>query len=765
MKRDETVENIEVGPKRVWRGMPRRWSLRQLDQARVQQLLVLFCSCAIIAIMILVISSMMASGQYPLGPMAMVDGLTILGLGLAIVLSLRKQAPHLQIILVCMSIPVNLLSEIMLVGTGAWVSILLIGLSPFMWGLLGSVSLTVVYTIALICFFNIYLAAHPEGSVLFLGSDQTFLTAVALSVIAVASALAAVLPRKITGAAYKSLNRSARQETVLKQRFAHYATLASDWHLEINEHGTITDFFGTGDATGKNWKSILFDWESQAEAFRQALQTRTAYTNIRATLRIGDLSRRVECHGEPIFHQTGEFAGYRVIAHDITDKAEAEERLKVLAMHDRLTGLRNRHAFNLAVEARQVREDQTGTAILCIDLDNFKHLNDRQGHTVGDTALRTLGERFLELEAAVSGMEVFRLGGDEFCALVDSEWDAGRMKEIAQQFAAAVSKPVAIEDRLLDLAASIGIAGTRSGTSLSSALERADAAVYEAKSLGGGQTIICDGDVEQRLERRLAIRRDLASAIAGGEISLHYQPIFEVRTGKLSGVEALARWTHPEYGNIPPDEFITVAEGSRAIIALGQHTLSLACRETLQWMERTGQELRLNVNVSPMEIMSDSFVSSLQGILERTGFPATLLEIEITERGMLEDIDLSRERLNTIRESGVAVSLDDFGTGHSSLSRLESLPVDRIKVDRSFFAQVGESKRIQQLLALISGISNIMGVEIVAEGIETEDQLHLVRIAGFSKAQGYLLGRPGRLENLPATQPEGVYASMRPSAK
>ena len=727
------------------------WSFSTLDQARVQQLLVIFSATAILVTTGFIVISMIAAGIYPFGVLAIVDAVTFTGLGLAILLAFRKQAPKLQVLLVCLSIPANLVTEIVMHGAGAWIGLLLLGLSPFMFGLFAPIWLSVIYTLGLVVFTNVYLLETPDVTVLFAGRDETFLTSIALSVIVLGSALAAILPKKVTGAAYKSMNRVAHKESILKERFAHYATMSSDWHFEIDTNGIVTDFFGTGDAVGQHWKSLLFDWENQADTFRAAVKTRSTFDAINANLRIGEVTRRVECTGQPIVDADGSFAGYRVIAHDITEKAEAEEKLKVLAMSDRLTGLKNRHAFTASLEAGNTHAECAETLVICIDLDNFKHLNDRQGHEAGDTALKELGARFRAFEDAIPGLEVFRLGGDEFCALLKISRDPIRLGWLADQFATAISRPIKIHDRLIDMAASIGAASTKASTTLSAALERADAAVYEAKSLGGGQSIVCEEDIQQRLDRRLAIRRDLSAAIQSGAIEMVYQPIFEVRTGELSGVEALARWTHPEYGPISPDEFITIAESSRAIVALGQHTLRLACTEALDWMTARNETLRLNVNVSPMEIMGEDFIDSLLSILDETGFPANLLELEITERGILEDLDVSRARLKTIRESGVTVALDDFGTGYSSLSRLESLPVDRIKVDRSFFAQAGENRRTQQLLALMSGIGSIMEVDIVAEGIETEDQLRLVRLAGFSKVQGYLLGRPGNLDELHAS--------------
>lgn len=753
---ETSFRDIEpVGPSRPLTG----WSLRNLDQARVHQLLVLFAATAILATMGVVISSMMVSGNYHAGPMPVIDTLTVLGLCLAILLAVRKQAPTLQLVLICMSMPANLFSEILLGGAGAWAALLLLGLSPFMWGLFAPVWLTILYSVGLISFFNIYLATASDGTILFDGQNETVLTALALSVICVTSALAAIVPRKITGTAYRSLKNAAHKESVLKQRFVDYAKLASDWHLEIDHDGRVKDFFGTGEAAGLYWHDIFSDWEGQATALKAALHGRKDFQKIKATFRTGTLCRLVECSGQPVFSEDGTFGGHRIVAHDITEKTEAQDKLTYLAMRDRLTGLKNRHAYNALIDSRQPgpgRPDSDATTVVAIDLDNFKQLNDRQGHAGGDAVLAVLGRRLLEFEGITPELEIFRLGGDEFCALLKTHAGPDRLAWLASRIEETISQPVDVDDRLIDLSASIGIACTSSSTTLAHALERADAAVYEAKSLGGGRVIIGEGEVQRRLDRRLAIRRDLGSAIASGEIFMHYQPIFEVHTGHLNGVEALARWTHPDYGIISPDEFIAIAEGSRDIIAMGQHTLRLSCAETLRWMEANGRSLRLNVNVSPVEMISDGFIGSLFCILRETGFPANLLELEITERGMLEDVEASRSVLNTLRAKGVTVSLDDFGTGYSSLSRLESLPVDRIKVDRSFFADSGENRRAQQLVALMSSISKVLDVEIVAEGIETRGQLDLVRLAGFAKVQGYLLGRPGSLEGLAAPDGHGT---------
>ena len=343
---------------------------------------------------------------------------------------------------------------------------------------------------------------------------------------------------------------------------------------------------------------------------------------------------------------------------------------------------------------------------------------------------------------------MFRIGGDEFCCVVGRAVNLDDISVLADRIRSLVSKPIAYDGRLIDVTASIGAAIGLQGESIADVLEQADAAVYEAKSQGGDSCVVPDAKVRQRLERRLSIHRDLMPAIDEGKIGLYYQPIVRVSDCQLVGVEALARWTHPKYGSINPSEFIEIAEASRHIIAFGQYVLRQACEDVLGWMSKSGDSIRLSVNVSPNELLSDGFSESVAEILQETGFPPHLLELEITERGVLRNIETSCKVIEVIREMGVTIALDDFGTGNSSLSRLEHLPVDRVKIDRSFFVRAEESDRARQILGILSGMSRVLDIKVIAEGVETEEQFRFVNLAGFGEVQGYLFGRPAPISQL-----------------
>ena len=729
-----------------------------LEKAEQGQRLVMLCSSlAVLAVMLVVMAGMMVTGRYGLDAGMVIDVLTITMLCTTGWLAWRGRQQRLQALLLCMSVPLNLLAMLLLDGQGAWPALLLLSITPIMWGLFAPLAFCMFYTAFVAVFFNIYLDGS-SAAIMFNGADETGMSAVTLSLIAFASMVAAVLPRRLVGSAYSSLNKAVVLETLQRERLAEYAHMSSDWHMEIDEKGIIVDFFGAGDAVGTHWRELLWDWSDAAAGFEEAIRTRQPYSNVKGTLKVGDLHRKVECSGSPIFSADGTFKGYRAIAHDITARIEVESKLHRLATTDRLTGLENRHAFNLAIEALQARRSHGPLSVFYIDLDKFKELNDRHGHGCGDIVLTGIGQRLKQLGSEVPALRVFRLGGDEFCCLLDVSSGLAQTREIAAMINDLIAAPIPLEGRLIDLTASIGAAYAETSADIAETLEQADAAVYEAKASGGGCAIVPEGEMRMRLERRIRIQRDFTAAIANGDIRIKYQPIFDVASRKLLAVEALARWDHPKFGEIPPSEFIQIAEASRDIIALGQYIMRRACTETAAWMERTGERIQLNVNVSPNEMLAYGFARSMFDTLDETGFPADLLELEITERGVLANVDASREVINEVRRRGSTVALDDFGTGHSSLSRLESLPIDRIKVDRSFFVRAEQSDRARQILGIIAGMSRILNVDVVAEGIQTESQMRLVEIAGFAKVQGYLLGMPGALDDLQATAPVKVNA-------
>lgn len=731
-------------------GSPFRQSAPLLERVRKGRQIVMICSSfSVLVVMFIVMSALMISGDYQADAGTAVDVLTMAMLGATAWFAFRDVRPNLQSLLLCTSVPLNLLAMLLLDGNGAWPALLLLSITPIMWGLFAPAITSALYTVFLVAFFNIYLGPLGDAAIAYNGTDQTTLSGLTLSLVAVSTILAAMLPRQLVGAAFTSLKKAISRESLQRERLAQYAQMSSDWHLEVNNKGIVVHFFGSGDAVGAHWQDILCNWEGEAESLQTAIQKRKPFSKVQGIFCVDGNRHKVECSGNPFFADDGSFAGYRVIAHDITERVEAETNLQLLATTDRVTGLENRHAFNMAIEALEAgsREGRLLAAIY-IDLDKFKAMNDRHGHACGDYVLAEFGQRLSGLVEATPSLRVFRLGGDEFCCLVENSEGPEQTRQLVEKISELMSQPIRLDDRLIDMTASIGAACADEKTGIANMLEQADAAVYEAKSLGGGHTILPQGQIQERLDRRINIQRDFSAAIANDHIDVQYQPIFDVRSGSLVAVEALARWQHPRFGSVPPSEFIQIAEASRDIIALGRRILSKSCKEARAWMKLTGQNIRLNVNVSPNEMLSHGFVDAVFNVLEETGFPANLLELEITERGLLYDIEASMAAILEIRSRGVTIALDDFGTGHSSLSRLERLPVDRVKIDRSFFSRAEQSERAGQILGILSGMSRILNVEVIAEGIETEAQMRLVEAAGFAKAQGYLLGKPGEIEAL-----------------
>ena len=715
---------------------------------RLQHSVIFYCSVMVLVTMSATIASLASFGQYTVDIGTVIDVFTILAVGSAATLAFRRQRMLLQGFLLCVSVPVNLLAMLILDHQGIFEGMLLLSITPIIWGLFTTMWMSFLYTAFLVAFINWYMGPAGRLELVVNGMDDTLLSAIALSLIAFACCVAAVLPKQLGRNVYVTLKELAQRENMHRSRSTSYAEMSSDWHLAVDPTGKIVHYFGKGDALGRQWRDVLIGWETDEDAFNIALQNRQPFSRIKGVLHADGVNCRVEFSGRPQYSERGEYLGYLGIAHDISIREKFEQKLKQQATTDLLTGLENRHAFNSLVEARKTENEPALLSILYIDLDKFKELNDRHGHSGGDAALIELGERFKRLAEEDDAVRVFRIGGDEFCCVLNRSAQLPEVSALAGRIRSLVSDPISYDGRLIDLTASIGAAIGICGEGIEDVLEQADAAVYEAKSKGGDSCVVPDADVRERLERRVSIHRELISAIDKGEISLHYQPIVRVSDCRLVGVEALARWSHPKYGPISPSEFIEIAEASRHIIAFGQFVQRQACEDVLGWMSRTGEEIRLSVNVSPNELLSHGFAESVAEMLGVTGFPPSLLELEITERGVLKNIEASCEVIETIREMGVTIALDDFGTGNSSLSRLEHLPVDRVKIDRSFFVRAEESDRARQILGILSGMSRVLNINVIAEGVETEEQFRFVNLAGFGEVQGYLFGRPGPIEKL-----------------
>jgi diguanylate cyclase (GGDEF)-like protein/PAS domain S-box-containing protein len=434
-------------------------------------------------------------------------------------------------------------------------------------------------------------------------------------------------------------------------------------------------------------------------------------------------------------------------------RRRAEERLAHQALHDDLTGLPNRGLLldRLGHALQRSKRQRSRLAVLFMDLDNFKVINDSLGHHVGDELLVELAAR---LERAVrtsdtvgrlGGETVARFGGDEFvvlCEDIASERDAIR---IAERIGRELGRPVSLGGRELAVTASIGLAlGTGGDASPEHLVRDADAAMYRAKEQGPGRWEMFDQAMRSRALKRLAIETELRGAIEREELRLFYQPIVAVADGEIEGVEALIRWQHPERGLLSPAEFIPIAEETSLILELGRWVLGLACRQAARWHADHGDwpPIRVSVNLSTRQLADRQLVEHVSEVLRRTGVEPACLSLEITESVLMQEVDFSVEMLHALRALGVGLHLDDFGTGYSSLSYLKRFPLDVLKLDRSFVSGLGIDTEAPIIAAAIIEMARALGLTVIAEGVETKAQLASLRSLGCHSAQGYYFARP-----------------------
>lgn len=435
---------------------------------------------------------------------------------------------------------------------------------------------------------------------------------------------------------------------------------------------------------------------------------------------------------------------YIAVFKDITEQKESEARFIYQANHDRLTGLPNRHLLQdrLSRAIRLAERNQSRLAVLFLDLDNFKWVNDSLGHATGDQLLISVSQR---LQTGVRASDtVARLGGDEFVVLLQQPAGHQELAIVAEKLIEIIEQPIVLGGYDFHTTTSIGISiYPEDGADSDILLKHADTAMYVAKASGKSGFRFFDPEMNRQAVARVEVERDLRRAIQEQEFELYFQPKFCLATERLCGLEALIRWQHPRNGLIQPDDFIPVAEETALIMPLGEWVIRAVCRQVVIWRDQNlSYRHRVAINLSLLQVESDAFVDTVERILEETGVPPRLIEFELTESMVLRNPARSAKVLQRLRKLGIHLALDDFGTGYSSLSHLRQLPLDAIKIDRSFIQNIPNSGEDNQIVRMIVALGKSAQMIVVAEGVETKLQKDCLSALGCDFLQGFLFSRP-----------------------
>ena len=429
--------------------------------------------------------------------------------------------------------------------------------------------------------------------------------------------------------------------------------------------------------------------------------------------------------------------GWLATHEDVTERQSAQARIVHMARHDALTDLPNRVLLRerLDHELKRVKRGEC-LAMLCLDLDHFKSVNDTLGHPIGDELLKRVADRLRGCTREPD--TVARLGGDEFAIIMTQLQDPADVSVLAQRVRDSISKPYQIDGHQIVTDISIGISmAPHDGTDPDILIKNADLALYGAKADGRGTYRYFESEMDARMKARRDLEMDLRQALANKEFELYYQPLVNLKSNEISTLEALLRWNHPTQGMISPADFIPIAEETGLIIAIGEWVLNTACKETANWPEH----IKVAVNVSPAQLKSRSVLKMVTTALADSGMPASKLQLEITETVLLQNTFATLETLHKLRKLGVQIALDDFGTGYSSLSYLRSFPFDKIKIDRSFIKDLSNGAEPLAIVHAVAGLAKCLNMISTAEGVETQQQLDTLQSVGCTEMQGYLFSR------------------------
>lgn len=451
----------------------------------------------------------------------------------------------------------------------------------------------------------------------------------------------------------------------------------------------------------------------------------------------------------PIVGDNGEKTQLLCVATEITDLKEQEELIKYQAFHDDLTGLPNRKMFKeqIASEIDYAIENQSKFALFFLDLDRFKYINDTFGHEAGDSLLQMVAERLDSILEAKG--KVFRFGGDEFTIIASHLIERQEAADIGKEILAILTKPYQFNNSKFIITASLGISiYPNDCTDIESLTKYADMAMYQSKQQGKNTFRFYTKDMENEVAGKLRLEMDLYQANERNELFMHYQPIINAKTGEIAGVEALLRWEHQELGLITPAEFIPIAENTGLIHEIGEWALFSACSQAKQWNDLSDKPLKLAVNLSPIQLSDEMLVTKIVRVLETTGFDPSQLELEITESTVMENKNRTVMIIKQLRKLGCLISIDDFGTGYSSLNVLKQLPVDTLKIDRSFIQQLLSDDPDDVILAAVFDLAEKLNLIVIAEGIETDEQFKYVKQKYCHYVQGFLFSQPLSAEKI-----------------
>jgi len=555
----------------------------------------------------------------------------------------------------------------------------------------------------------------------------------------------------------RNITERLRIDAALREseaRFRAMTNLSSDWYWEqdsefcftrlesraASEHDQPNPLLGR-----RIWESTLHVQDAGGwDGFRATLAQRQSFRDvIMQRIAPGRRAYYISMSGEPMYDSSGAFAGYRGISREITEQKVAEEHIHHMARHDSLTGLPNRMMFSslLNVAIPTAARYKRNFAVMFIDLDRFKFINDTLGHEAGDTLLKEITARFRQTLRASD--VIARLGGDEFVVLVQEVSDREHASAVARKMLSAAIKPMMLVGQECRVTASIGIAMYPSdGEDEQTLMKNADSAMYFAKEEGKNNFQFYSSAISTQSLERLTLESNLRRAMERNEFTLNYQAKLDLKTGGITGVEALLRWQNAEMGSVSPAKFIPVAEETGLIVHIGRWVLKTACEQNVAWQREGLPPINMAVNLSVRQFADENLLDDIANILAETGMTPGLLELEITEGMLIHNIDRAIKLLTAIKKLGVRLAIDDFGTGYSSLGQLKNFPIDTLKVDRSFIRDLATDSEDKAITSAIIAMGKTLSLTVVAEGVETIEQQTFLRDQACDEMQGYYFSKP-----------------------